>query len=424
MYDASSSQEIPTEYVIWQAPGAPQIAIRRRVMDGIHREVSEIFAAVPHRGAETGGILLGRREGGEIVVEDFEPVPTEHRFGPSYRLSDTDHQLLLETLDWFRGGAQPGLRVLGFYRSHTLPDFGLSDEDRELMRAHFPEPEDLVLLIKPSRTGACVADFFIRRHGRTDEAYVPMPFPFAGEAAAPPPAAAAESQPEPAPAVEQLASVRQPAAISWPSPHPRLAPEPDRPAGKRRWLWYAAAATLGLAGGALGYLSLHSDAGPPPEPARVAAAPARSEPPPAAADPAGDDSTSPATSDSAAIQALLDRWALALKRGDARAAAECYAPLVTAYYGRRNITRDAVQQSIRRSLKRFGGLDIYRISDLQITPVGDGRAVATFRKHWQTSGSRKFAGQEQDRMAMVRNQGAWQIASEQEQKRYRVGRPR
>ena len=41
----SASQEMQLEYVTWHAPESPPIDIRRRAMDGIHREVSEAFAA-------------------------------------------------------------------------------------------------------------------------------------------------------------------------------------------------------------------------------------------------------------------------------------------------------------------------------------------------------------------------------------------
>ena len=51
---SDSQPGIETDYVEWSAPGSPSIAIRRRVMDGIHQEVGEAFAAVPRRGAETG----------------------------------------------------------------------------------------------------------------------------------------------------------------------------------------------------------------------------------------------------------------------------------------------------------------------------------------------------------------------------------
>ena len=137
---SDSQPGIETDYVEWSAPGSPSIAIRRRVMEGIHQEVGEAFAAVPRRGAETGGILLGTRDGDRLVVEDFEPVPCEHRFGPSYRLSDADCEAMAESLEWFRACARPGLSVLGYYRSHTLPDFALSEADEELLRSHFADP--------------------------------------------------------------------------------------------------------------------------------------------------------------------------------------------------------------------------------------------------------------------------------------------
>jgi hypothetical protein len=363
------------EYVNRHAPESPPIAIRRRAMEGIHQEVSEAFAAAPHRGAETGGILLGRREQDRIVVEDFEPVPSEHRFGPSYRLSDTDRELLQETVQWFRGGAQPGLCVLGFYRSQTLADFELCPEDEDLMRTHFAPSEDLVLLVKPSLMGSSDADFFIRRCGRV----------------APPP-------PPPPP------------LMTWPAPRPRQSvpePEPEHPAtrGRRwRWLWYTAAALLGLAGGALGYLWWHPDTGVE----RIAVA----TPAPPAARPIVEGTPAPPAPDTAAIHELLDRWAGALKSGDVEAAAQCYAPVVSTYFTRHNVTREAVRQSIRS-----GRLDVYRIAGLGITPVSDSRAVATFRKHWQTSGRRRSAGEEEERMTLVRTEGVWQISSEQAETR-------
>src|ERR1019366_7651302 len=194
------------------------------------------------------GLLVGRGREVPRVGEGCEAVPSEHRFGPSYRLSDTDRQLLQETVEWFRGGAQPGLSVLGFYRSHTLPEVELCQEDEDLMRAHFGAAEDLVLLVKPSLMGTSEADFFIRRCGRL----------------APPPAM------DPPPAPDRP-------AMAWPPPRPRLEPEPERPA-RRRWPWYTAATLLGLAGGALGYLWWHPDTGVERISVTTAAPPA---PPPA-----------------------------------------------------------------------------------------------------------------------------------------------
>jgi hypothetical protein len=376
----SASQEMQLEYVTWHAPDSPPIVIRRRAMEGIHQEVSEAFAAAPHRGAETGGILLGRREEDRIVVEDFEPVPSEHRFGPSYRLSDTDCALLQESLDWFRGGAQPGLSVLGFYRSHTLPEFDLCPEDEDLMRAHFARAEDFVLLVKPNLMGISESDFRISRYS---------------PAARPP--------------------VPAPPLMDWPAPRPRQSmpdPEPERSL-RRRWLWYTAAALLGLAGGALGYLWWHPDTGMH-QVALTAPAPPAAQP---VGKPIVEGTPVPAVPDTAGIHALLDRWADALRRGDVETAAHCYAPVAGTYFNRHDVAREAVRQSIRQARAGYGRLEVYRISGLGITPVSDSRAVATFRKHWQTSGRKRSAGDEEERMTLVRTNGTWQISSEQAETR-------
>jgi hypothetical protein len=359
-------------------------------MEGIHQEVSEAFASAPHRGAETGGLLLGSHADDHIVIADFEPIPSEHRFGPSFRLSDTDCDLLRETLEWFRNGGQPGLSVLGFYRSHTVPDFALCPEDSELMRTHFVDAENLVLLVKPGLKGFDTDDFHILRGSRAMET---------------------PDTPAPAPV---------PSAMTWPAPRPRLDEdtEPERGA-RNRWPWYTAAAIFGLLAGALGYLWSHPQAGK--EQVAVAAPPTLTAPPVVqpvaaksdAAKPDVEGTPVPPTADIAGIHALLDGWSAALRRGDVQAAAKCYAPVVSTYFARHVVTRDAVSQSLKQSRDRYGRLEIYRISGLGITPVSDTRAVATFRKRWKTSGRTRSAGEEEERMTLVRNQGEWQISSEQ-----------
>lgn len=393
----SSSQEMQLEYVTCDAPELPLVAIRRRAMDGIHREVSEAFAAAPHRGAETGGILLGRRDRDRIVVEDFEPVPSEHRFGPSYRLSDTDCELLQETLDWFRGGVQPGVAVLGFYRSHTAPEVELCQEDKDLIRAYFGAAEDLVLMVKPSLMGISETDFFIRRCGPSaSPAPVEQPHLIDQQ----PPA-------DPAP----------PPLVTWPLPRPgasMMEIDAERPAAKgSRWRWplCIAATLLGLAGGALGYWWWHPDTGVD----RIAVTAAAPPAPQPDARPIVEGTPAPLEADTAGIHALLDRWSGALKRGDVDAAVQCYAPVVSTYYARHDVTREAVRQSIRRDRARYGRLDFYRVSGVGITPVSDNRAVATFRKHWhwQASGRGRPPGEEEERMTLVRSGGVWLISSEQ-----------
>ncbi len=76
------------EYYVWEAPD--QAAIVHLHLDVVDRMLSEVmrgFGAVPKRGAEVGGLLIGTVEPGEgdapalIRIEDFEQVPCEYRVG-------------------------------------------------------------------------------------------------------------------------------------------------------------------------------------------------------------------------------------------------------------------------------------------------------------------------------------------------------
>src|SRR6266481_2199712 len=148
-----------------------------RVKHGITGEVLTAFNAVPRRGAETGGILLGRRENGEILVEDFEPVLCQHRFGPSYHLDDDDLRGLAESLEWFRSRGDGAMEVLGWYRSQTRPEFAPDERDGELIRRFYPQPRSLFLLLKPNRNQTINATLFSAGEGELRPLAEPAPFP-------------------------------------------------------------------------------------------------------------------------------------------------------------------------------------------------------------------------------------------------------
>ncbi len=265
-------------------------------------------------------------------------------------------------------------RCWDFYRSHTLPDFAVGEEDQELMRSHFAPEEDLVLLVKPGLMGASDEDFCFRHCGGTAAAPVSVPPPL----------------------------------MNWPLPRSRQETPGSERAGsaaRRRWPWYMAAALFGLVCGALGYLWWHPDTGVE----RLAV----SATAPPSAQPIVEGAPAPPAPDTAGIPEFLDRWAAALRRGDVNAAVECYAPVVSTYFNRHDVTRELVGQTIRQARARYGRLDVYRISGLSLNPVSESRAVATFRKHWQFSGRVKSAGEEEERMTLVRGAGAWKISSEQ-----------
>lgn len=175
--------ETPTFYT-WEVPGRPVcIRLDFDVVDQVLSEVMQGFGAVPKRGAEVGGLLLGAVAGdGESVVHirDFEPVICEHARGPSYLLSEADRDRLAAALERSnrRSSAGQEIRAVGFYRSHTRDGLGLSEEDLAMFEQYFPEPAQVFLLVKPFATRTSVGAFFFREqegiHG--ESSYHEFPF--------------------------------------------------------------------------------------------------------------------------------------------------------------------------------------------------------------------------------------------------------
>lgn len=172
-----------SNYYLWEVPGK-HIAIQLDfgVVDRLLVEVMRGFGAIPRRGAEVGGILLGSAEAGDrtiIRIGDFEPVACEHRRGPSYLLSDADRVLYEEALLRHRPGPGKQIYAVGCYRSHTREGISLSPEDLEHFEKYFPGPASTFLLVKPFATKVSVAGFFFREEGGYIHSEAPyQDFPF------------------------------------------------------------------------------------------------------------------------------------------------------------------------------------------------------------------------------------------------------
>jgi hypothetical protein len=169
--------ETPIHY-LWQPDGAQApVKIAYDVVDAMLQDVLRGFGAVPKRGAEVGGILLGHLEEGTIVIEGFEQVPCDHRLGPSWQFSDSEKGRVAAAL-----AVPRPMKAVGIWRSHT--DEGLSPrpQDQSLFDQHFPgapqPPEAVLLIIQPFATRLSQAGFFHRRGGVL-ESMTPAEFPFA-----------------------------------------------------------------------------------------------------------------------------------------------------------------------------------------------------------------------------------------------------
>lgn len=160
------------------------------------------FGAVPKRGAEVGGILLGKFSGGArptVEVEDYELVPIEYKRGPSFLLSEADMIAFRETFTRLQGAAS-GLSPVGMFRSSTREAVGLSREDLDLADLYFPEPDKVFLMIRPYATKVSTAGFYFREEGHFQSGPPLTEFPFrrkelGGGAAEEPARAALEQRP-------------------------------------------------------------------------------------------------------------------------------------------------------------------------------------------------------------------------------------
>jgi hypothetical protein len=171
-----AGQSIPGYYV-WQPAGTPvAIHLDLEVVDRLLNEALTGFGAIPRRGAEVGGILIGASGDGIVRIDDFQPVPCEYKRGPSYLLSESDRRAFEAAYQALTPA--PGLAryAVGYYRSNTRDPAVFGDEDRELCSRYFPPPSNVALLIKPYTSKITTAGFLTYQNGRLPDTS-PLEFP-------------------------------------------------------------------------------------------------------------------------------------------------------------------------------------------------------------------------------------------------------
>src|SRR3984957_7354789 len=125
----TSTQAAPG-YYIWELPGKPVVVhLLLDVIDRLLAEVMRGFGAVPKRGAEVGGVLLGSIErdsadsaqgqGTVVLIEDFEPVEGGYTRGPSYLFSEEEREIFEDSCARWQPDASRASYAVGYYRSHT-----------------------------------------------------------------------------------------------------------------------------------------------------------------------------------------------------------------------------------------------------------------------------------------------------------------
>ena len=245
---------------VWSAPdGAHSAELEPELVRELRYKAIQAFLAIPRRGLEIGGLLLGEvRKGWPTVFEitGLEEVPCEHRFGPAYTLDEPDRVALATIITRYpQDGA---VQVVGFYRSYTGRAAEPDEADHELMRMFFRSREFVCLVLQPFSSESCMAGFRFWNDGemRTQQNDAMFPFDAAQmeqqEVTAMPPVivstdktiasadqaenVASETEPTPSkqglPRLIPLVSPSSPAAnvasATWPQPQ-ELNDRPERP---------------------------------------------------------------------------------------------------------------------------------------------------------------------------------------------------
>jgi hypothetical protein len=163
---------VPAAFFVWE-PAGKRIAVHLNgeFVDVINYMVMRGFGALPKRGAEVGGLLLGTVEKGErtvVRIEEFIGIPCSHLHGPSYILSEEDLPALDRKLAAYAADSGARLRVVGYFRSHTREPLQLVEADMALLNSRFPDEDAICLLVKPFTTRPSEAVFLARENGKFD----------------------------------------------------------------------------------------------------------------------------------------------------------------------------------------------------------------------------------------------------------------
>jgi hypothetical protein len=219
-------------FYVWEVPGKwISIELSLDLVDRLQQDVIRGFGALPRRGAEVGGILLGAvRGGGRVVrVEDYQEVPIEYRRGPSYLLSELDTKAFEAELAQIRNNGAGSGRPIGYFRSHTRDGVGLAEEDLDLVSRYFPAPETVVLLIRPFGTKPSSAGFYFKEDGRFQSGPPLLEFPFRCKDLAPDDTSPSQERP-PRSVPSRIRRAAATAQTSDPSPTRKAEPEAAAPA--------------------------------------------------------------------------------------------------------------------------------------------------------------------------------------------------
>jgi hypothetical protein len=153
-------------------PAAPPVECHPEVLETVRAAAVDGLMRLGRGGIEIGGLLFGQNTDGVVRILAVRPLECEHRFGPSFVLSENDEALLSRIVDpQNRDAETQDLELVGWYMSHGRRGYSLAESDIRVCDHYFAAPGSVTLIVMPEKLGPSRAGFFVRDlHGvlRTD----------------------------------------------------------------------------------------------------------------------------------------------------------------------------------------------------------------------------------------------------------------
>jgi len=167
------------QFYMWQAPGTVlSIYLSLQVVEELTAEYVRTNAGgLP---GDIHGVLLGRSMSEPhqaTYVEDFVLIP-RRGIGKSGVTGSASDDELREMVCRLHRGVDAGRQAIGFFRSQSDDKLIPSRGDLKIADRLFPQPENVVLLVRFSEQGDNEAAFFYRQNGKIQRRESFHAFPF------------------------------------------------------------------------------------------------------------------------------------------------------------------------------------------------------------------------------------------------------
>jgi len=173
------------------------VACPRSVILRLRLSVLESFTSGPHGGAEVYGILFGTHSGKEVRIAEFRAIAFQSAMAGATPLSEEERRAFAAALGSKARESDPKeLEPVGWFRAHPHSELNLTGRDLEIAGTFFPNPHQVVMILRPSDIQQSLVRFFYRDSGgvlNTESSFCELSVPPAFDA---PPVMEAAGAPE------------------------------------------------------------------------------------------------------------------------------------------------------------------------------------------------------------------------------------